>query len=163
MRYRDCPTVEVSKRIAGDPAEIWRLITDITTPTRFSAELQRVEWLEGDHIRVGARFRGHNTNPAIGEWQTECVVTEVEDGRRWVYDVQGGDGRAAATWGWEIDPGRDAVTLRHWGRMGPGSSGLSHAIASMPEKEGRIVARRLGEWEQNMRANLEGIDALIAG
>jgi hypothetical protein len=30
----------------------------------------------------------------------------------------------------------------------------------MPEKEERIVARRLEEWEANMRATLEGIKRL---
>jgi hypothetical protein len=33
----------------------------------------------------------------------------------------------------------------------------------MPEKEERIVARRLEEWRANMTANLEGIKALVEG
>ncbi|HME48304.1 hypothetical protein [Mycobacterium sp.] len=34
---------------------------------------------------------------------------------------------------------------------------MSVAIAATPEKEGRIVARRLQEWQQNMQANLDWI------
>jgi hypothetical protein len=99
VRYRDSPTVEASERIVGDPAEIWAVVTDITLPTRFSAELQKVEWLGGaQQVRVGARFRGYNGHPSLGEWQTECLVVEVEDRTRWVWDVEG-DGGPSATWG----------------------------------------------------------------
>ena len=38
--------------------------------------------------------------------------------------------------------------------MGPDPSGLSTVIAARPELEGRIVSRRLSDWEQGMRANL---------
>jgi len=41
--------------------------------------------------------------------------------------------------------------------MGPAPSGLTIAITAMPDKEERIVARRLEEYETNMRATLEGI------
>jgi hypothetical protein len=68
-----------------------------------------------------------------------------------------------ATWGFEVDPGRDAVTVRQWARMGPDPSGLSIAIDAMPEKEGRIISRRLGEWRTNMEANLAGIKGLVEG
>ncbi|ORV13615.1 SRPBCC family protein [Mycobacterium celatum] len=161
MRYRDCPTVEVSERIVGDPAEIWAVITDVTLPARFSTELQKVEWLDGaDHVTVGARFRGYSSHPSFGQWHTDCRVVEVEDHTRWVWEVEG-DGQASATWGFELDPTRDGAIVRQWARMGPGPSGLSPAIAAMPEKEGRIVARRLAEWEAGIRANLAGIKALF--
>jgi hypothetical protein len=44
--------------------------------------------------------------------------------------------------------------------MGPARSGLSLAIDRMPEKEERIVARRLREFEESMRATVEGIKRL---
>ena len=44
--------------------------------------------------------------------------------------------------------------------LGPAPSGLSIAITAMPDKEERIVARRLEEFEANMRATLEGIKNL---
>ncbi|MGH3560226.1 MAG: SRPBCC family protein [Mycobacterium sp.] len=161
MRYRDCPTVEVSERIVGDLAEIWAVVTDITLPVRFSPELQKVQWLDGaDHVSVGARFRGYNKHASLGEWQTDCRVVEVEEGTRWVWEVQG-DSEASATWSFEVDPTSDGAIVRQWGRMGPGASGLSAAIAAMPQKEGRIVARRLAEWEAGMHANVAGIKALI--
>jgi hypothetical protein len=48
-------------------------------------------------------------------------------------------------------------------RMGPAPSGLSIAIEAMPDKEEKIIARRLAEHERNMRANLEGIKLLAEG
>lgn len=163
MRYRDCPTVEVEERVAGDPAAIWALVTDIGLPARFSDELKAAEWIgEASGVGVGSRFRGRNQNDILGDWATECEVVEVEPGRRWTWDVHGPDG-VMATWGFEVDPGRDAVTVRQWARMGPGPSGLTPAIDSMPDKEGRIIARRIGEWRTNIAANLAGIKQIIEG
>lgn len=163
MRYRDQPTVQVEERIAADPAEVWRLVTDIEIPPRFSAELQRVEWLDGaTEPAVGNRFQGHNQNAHLGEWSTVCEVTEVEPGRRWTWQVTHGS-NVMATWGFEVDPGREAVTVRQFARMGPDPSGLSIAIEAMPDKESRIVSRRMDEWRENMAANLRGIKALAEG
>lgn len=157
MRYRDQPTTEVTQRIHCDLATAWRYVTDITVPARCSAELQTVEWLGGaDHVEVGARFRGRNTNEALGSWETVCEVVEVEEQRRWVYHVLGHDG-PIASWGFEVEPTSDGVLVRQWGRMGPGPSGLNIGIAAQPDKEARIVARRLAEWQRNMAANLEWI------
>ena len=50
--------------------------------------------------------------------------------------------------------------LRQWARLGPGPSGLSMAIESMPDKEQRIIARRLEEHRTNMTATLAGIKDL---
>ena len=161
VRYRDRPTVEVEERIAADPAAIWALVTDIDLPARFSDELQTVEWIGGaGGVAVGNRFRGRNQNSIIGDWETECEVVEVEQGRRWVWAVHGPDG-VMATWGFEVDPGREAVTVRQWARMGPGPSGLTPAIESMPDKEGRIISRRLAEWRANIAANLAGIREIV--
>ena len=163
MRYRDQPTVEVTERVAADPEVIWGLVTDIELPARFSTELQSVEWLDGaTSVAVGNRFRGHNQNVALGEWSTECTVVEVESGRRWCWTVAAGR-EQMATWGFEVDPGREATTVRQWARMGPDRSGLNLAIDAMPDKEARIIARRLDDWRTNMAANLAGIKALAEG
>jgi hypothetical protein len=161
MRYRDHPTVQVEERISGDPSLIWEAVTDIELPVGVSAELQSVEWLDGaTEVAVGSRFRGNNANSDLGEWSTESTVIEVEPGVRWVWQVNSGDD-VMATWGFEVDPGRDAVTVRQWARMGPDPSGLSIAIERMPDKEGRIVSRRLEQWRTNMAANLAALKARI--
>ena len=147
-------------------ATAWELVTDIGLPARCSAELQSVEWVgDDDRVRVGARFRGHNHHDALGTWETECEVVEVSGEsavRRWVWNVLAGEG-VGSTWAFEVEPARDGVLIRQWGRMGPAPSGLSIAIEARPELEGRIVARRLAEWEQGMRANLDYVRAAAEG
>ena len=161
MRYRDQPTIEVAQRVRCDVATAWKFVTDITLPARCSTELQDVEWLDGaDQLKVGARFRGRSRHEALGEWQTVCEVAEVEDQRRWVWNVLGPDG-VSATWAYEVEPARDGAIVRQWARMGPGPSGLSAGIAAQPDKEGRIIARRLAEWQQNMQANLDWIRSQV--
>ena len=150
--------------MACDVPAAWELVTDIGLPLRCSPELQSVEWL-GDHDRVcvGARFRGRNHHEALGTWATECEVVEVDDDgdiKRWVWNVLAGDG-VGATWAFEVEPTRDGVLIRQWARMGPAPSGLSVAIDARPELEGRIVARRLAEWEHGMRANLDYVRAKL--
>lgn len=163
VRYRDCPTVEVSRRIAVDPDTAWTAVTDIALPTRFSAELQGVAWLDGaTEPVVGARFEGVNRNEHLGEWTTTCTVTEVDPPRRWTWDVSAG-GEAWSTWGFEVDPVRDGVVVRQWMRMGPGRSGLNIAIDAMPDREGRIIEVRLAEHRAAMEANLAGLAAELGG
>jgi hypothetical protein len=42
-------------------------------------------------------------------------------------------------------------------QMGPGESGISELVAQMPDKEHRILRRRLAEHQANMTATLAGI------
>ena len=155
MRYRDQPTVEVTQRVNCDVPTAWKLVTDIGLPARCSPELQSVEWIgDADRVRVGARFRGSNEHAAMGSWQTECEVVEVEDERRWVWNVIGPEG-TAATWAFEVEPASDGVLIRQWARLGPGPSGLTFAITARPEMESRIIAKRLAEWQHNMQINLD--------
>ena len=161
MRYRDQPTIEVAERVPCDVATAWKLVTDITLPARCSVELQEVEWLDGaDSVKVGARFRGRNRHEAFGEWETVSEVAEVEDERRWVWNVIGPEG-VACTWAYEVEPASHGAIVRQWARMGPGPSGLSAAMTAQPGKEARIIARRLAEWKENMQANLDFIRSQV--
>lgn len=154
MRHRDQPTVEAVQRLSCDADTAWSYVTDITLPTKTSGELVAVEWLGGaDDVVVGARFRGRNRNQHLGEWETECEVVEVEAGRRWVWNVVSFNG-VGATWAFEVEPTSTGSLVRQWARMGPGPSGITMAIDAQPDKEARIVQRRLEEWHQNMVANL---------
>lgn len=163
MRYRDQPTIEVTQRVRCDVPTAWRYVTDINLPARCSTELQAVEWLDdADRVKVGARFKGRNQHEALGRWETVCEVVEVEDQRRWVWNVLGPDG-VGATWGFEVEPASDGALIRQWARIGPGSSGLSIGIAAQPDREARIIARRLFEWQRNMQANLDWVRSQVEG
>ena len=160
MRYADGPTTEVDVVVEADVDRVWELVSDITLPGRFSSELVDAEWLD-DGPALGARFVGRNHHDAIGGWETTSWVNRYEPGRRFGWAVSDPDD-PAATWWFELEPddGGGGVRLRQGMRMGPARSGLNAAIDAMPEKEERIIARRLEEHERNMRATLEGIKAL---
>ena len=156
---RDSVTVHID----AAPEKVWDLVSDVTQIGRFSPETFEAEWLDGaSGPAVGARFRGRNKHEAFGDWATVCEVVEVEDQRRWVYNVTGPEG-VSATWAFEVEPASDGVLVRQWARMGPGPSGLTPAIVAQPEKEARIVANRLSEWQKNMQANLDWVRSQAEG
>lgn len=68
--------------------------------------------------------------------------------------------KPAATWRFELEPDGDGTLLRQWVRLGPGWSGLTIAIERMPDKEDRIIQRRLDEHRENMLATVTGIKEL---
>lgn len=111
-------------------------------------------------MAVGARFRGHNASDQIGEWHTDPEVVEVEDGRRWVWQVGPADA-PIALWGFEVETGRDGVVVRQWAKMCDGTSPLSEFIAQHPDKESQIVAHRLSVWQNAMTANLAAIEEFV--
>ena len=137
--------------IDAPPSVVWELVSDISTPARFSAEQLGAEWIE-----EGVRFRGRNRHEAVGEWSTECVVVACEPEREFAYAV-GDPANPSASWRWSLAPEGSGTRLTHWMRMGPAPSGLTPAIEAMPDKEERIIARRLDEHRSNMLATLIGI------
>lgn len=159
VRYADSPSITITVEVAATPAVLWPLISDIDVPARFSAEFQGAEWIEGAVGPArGARFRGTNEHPVVGRWTTECTVVDCELERSFGWLV-GDPDDATATWGFELEPAGSVTLLRMWARMGPGPSGLTPVIEAMPDKEERIVERRLAEWRSNMEATIEGIKA----
>jgi hypothetical protein len=160
MKYSDGPSVEVQVRVEATAERVWALVADIELPARFSEEFQGATWLDDGGPRVGARFVGRNRHAALGEWETTSFVVRSEPPRLFEWAVTDADAPSASWW-FAIEPAHDGtVVLRQGTRLGPGRSGLNLAIDAMPEKEERIVARRLQEHERNMQATVEGVKAL---
>jgi hypothetical protein len=160
LRYADCPTAEATLRVAAPAATIWPYVCDIQTPARFSTEFQGGELLgEVRASGLGVQFRGHNFHPARGEWSTVSTICEFE--RERVFGWAVGDPEfPAARWRFTLTPDGDGTTITQWVQLGPGESGISDLIAQMPDKESRILQRRLAEHHANMVATLEGIKGL---
>lgn len=159
MKYAECPNVEVSIDIDATPSVVWNLVSDIGLSSRFSTEVSGADWIEdADGPALGARFVGHSAHDAIGEWTTICVVTGFEVERLFEWSVIGSEDNVSSIWRYTIDDAGDGnVRLVYWFQIGPGRSGLNVAIDRMPDKEDRIIARRLAEHEANMKAVMVGI------
>jgi hypothetical protein len=159
LRYADCPTTEAELTIDASPAAVWPIVCDISVPARFSSEFQGGEWLDAAGPSLGARFRGRNHHPARGSWETVSTICELEPERVFAWAV-GDPACPAARWRFTLEPDGQGTRIRQWMQMGPGASGVSELIAQLPDKEHRILQRRLAEHRANMTATLAGIKAL---
>ena len=160
LRYQDCPSAQADVLVAATPERVWPLVCDIELPAQFSSEFCGAEWLDGATApALGARFVGRNRHPAIGEWQTTSTVSEFEPGRRFGWSV-GDPEFPSARWRFLLEPDAGGTRVTQWMQIGPGPSGLTPAIEAMPDKESRILRRRLGEHQANMEATLAGIKQL---
>lgn len=162
MKYSDCPTVTVSIDVDASAAKVWGLVSDIGLSARFSTELSGAEWIDGaDGAALDARFVGTSAHEATGEWSTTCIVTGYEHEQLFEWSVIGRDDDVSSIWRYTIvDHGDGSVRLDFWFQMGPGRGGLNSAIERMPDKEERIVARRLGEHRSNMERVVSGVKQL---
>lgn len=158
VRYADGPTTTSTVHVAASPDVVWRLISDIDLPARFSDEFQGAEWIEGGES-VGARFRGRNWNEHMGEWSTVCTVTEWTPAAAFAYVVED-PANPTASWRFDLTPSDGGTDLSMTTILGPGPSGLTPLIERMPDKEEKIIANRLGMLRTNMDATLEGIRSL---
>jgi hypothetical protein len=163
MRYAEGPTVEAAVHVAAPPATVWPLVRDIQFVADTSEELQEAHWLpapegpaEGEAPTVGHRFRGRNSHPQAGEWETISTVVECDEERRFSWAVMDTE-NPTATWLFTLTPVEGGTELRQWVRMGPGPSNLTTVIEKMPDKEERIVAHRCREWQQSIERTLAGI------
>lgn len=159
-RYADTPTVEASTWIDADPARVWSLVSDIELMPTLSSELQSVQWEQGcGGPRVGARFVGYNEHEAFGQWSTTSHIVSCDEQREFCWAV-GEPESPSATWRFRLTPQGGGTELSYWMQMGPGRSGLSMAIDSMPDKEQKIVFVRMREFESAIGKTLAAIKRL---
>jgi hypothetical protein len=162
LRYSDCPTTQADVLIAAPAPVVWALVCDIQMPARFSSEFDGGEWLDGASCaEPGARFTGRNHHPAIGNWETTSTICEFRPEQVLAWAV-GDPDQPSALWRFTLAAGADGAGTRltQWMQIGPGPSGISAAIEAMPDKESRILHRRLKEHSTNITATLAGIKQL---
>ncbi len=162
MRFADRPSHSVEVVIDAPPAAVWAVATDLTRFGEWSPENRGGHWVDGaTGPALGARFRGVQEHPAIGQWETTSTVVECEPERCFAWTV-GDPANGAATWRFDLAGEGGGTRVRFSAVMGPGPSGTTMAIDRMPDKEERIVERRLQEWDRGMRAVLDGIAASVS-
>lgn len=164
MRHADRPTITEELYVEAPPERIWPLVSDPAFVAAQSPELQSVEWEAGedDGPAVGRRFVGTNSNKHFGQWQTTSTVIECDEPRTFAWAVGDLDEPNTA-WRFTLTASGGGTVVQQWGQLGFGDSGLHVAIKSMPEKEERIVERRLSEFRTAMQANLEAVKQAAEG
>lgn len=164
--------VRVSTDVRASAERVWELVTDISTPSRHSAEAAGATWEPGVQPGLGAVFKGRNAtddtgHPAINnvlirlvgrlEWETTCTVTRWEPGRSFEYGV-GTPGNPSALWGFRLEPLLGGgVRLEHHLRHGPARSGTSLAATENPDQAEAIAAGRFRVVRANLTRVIEGI------
>jgi nitroreductase len=159
----DGPGTVVEVDIKAPTGDVWPLVTDISFGADYSEEFLGARWADGvEGPAVGAQFIGRNRHPAIGEWEVPCFVHRYEEGKEFGWVTSDPD-NPGARWCFELSSIAGATRLRYSLILGPGPSGISAAIANMPDKEPRILFRRVEEHRANMQKVVDGIRAAVHG
>jgi hypothetical protein len=159
MRHADRPTAEEDLFVAAPPERVWPLIVDIGLVARVSDELVAARWVPDAGPAVGSCFVGTNHNEFFGEWTTTSTVIECDEPRAFAWAVGDVD-EPNTTWRFTLRPQDGGTTVGQWMQLGLGPSGLHLAIKNRPDREERIVERRLNQFRAAMRANLQEIKRL---
>ena len=162
MRFVDRPTARVTVEIAAAPETVWALCTDLPRFGEWSPENRGGTWVDGEGPALGARFRGVQEHPGRGRWETECTVTVCDRPNAFEWRLGEAD-LPGAVWGFELQASPTGTSLTEYVQMGPGPSGITEVIAAIPDKEERIIERRLAEYAAGLRAVLAGIKAAAEG
>jgi nitroreductase len=138
-----------------------RSITDIDLPARFSDEFLGAAWADPVAGAVlGAEFVGRNERPTIGTWEVPCYISDLDPRRTFAWVTSDAD-NPGARWRFDLEPIAGAVRLRFSVVIGPGPSGITAAVQARPEKESRIIDRRMAEHRANMARVVKGISDLV--
>lgn len=170
----DEPGTWVEVHVAAPIQLVWEIVTDIDAPAAFSDEFQGGTWI-GDGRGLGAAFVGRNRHPMIGEWEVTSYVHVFEVGRVFGWATVD-SANPGSHWQFTLSPADDekedsddgkranaddvkgsGTMLRYAMSLGPGPSGITMAITAMPDKEQRILERRLAEHHANMIRTVDGI------
>jgi len=159
----DGPGALVEADIAAPPAAVWAIVTDISFGADRSEEFLGARWEPAAPESgrpagpaLGAVFVGRNRHPAIGEWEVRCFVHRYLPEREFGWVTTDPD-HPGAQWWFSLTPTPTGTRLAYRCRIGPGPSGLTPAIERMPDKEPRILERRVGEHGPNMVRVVEAI------
>jgi nitroreductase/uncharacterized protein YndB with AHSA1/START domain len=161
MGLSDGPGTVAEVDIDATPAAVWRAVTDIDLPARFSEEFQGASWETDEDPHLGATFVGRNQHPAIGSWEVRCFVIAFEPERAFGWRTAEAADDAGASWRFDLEPNGGNTRLKFSVMIGPGPSGISVAIDAMPDKESRILRNRVAEHHANMQLTVEGIKTLV--
>jgi uncharacterized protein YndB with AHSA1/START domain len=99
--------------VDATPAEVYRLVSDVSSISRWSPNASEVAFDEGAGPVAGAWFSGHNRRDGK-EWITRSQVVRAEPGSAFVF-VVGGAENGIVEWSWTFQArGRGSVVEQSW-------------------------------------------------
>ena len=153
-------TRSVSIEIPREPKSLWKIVSDPSTPARFSNELQEASFAAGDSARVGAIIDGRNQNGGF-EWSTQSIVTKCDPPH--VFEWSVGDPDAPlATWSFVLNATPNGSILTHTVTLHESDSYVSRSIKENPETAEQLLNDRLAILVSNMQLSIQGIATLAA-
>jgi len=157
----DGPGTVVEVDIKAPTDAVWKMVTDISMGAGYSEEFLGARWADGfEGPALGAQFIGRNQHPKVGEWEVPCFVHRYDEGKEFGWVTSDPD-HPGARWCFQLASIAGATRLRYSLIVGPGPSGISAVIASMPDREPRILFRRIEEHRANMQRVVDGVKAAL--
>ncbi len=154
-------TGSVSVGVAAPPEALWGLVSDPSTPARFSPELVDAAFVDDGPARLGAEIEGHNKSDRF-TWTTRSTVVACAEPTSFAWST-GGTEAPAATWSFEVGRAAAGSTLTHRVVFHAGGEPLTAAIEAEPERGGEIVEQRMAQVLEGMQRVVSGIAALAEG
>ena len=99
--------------VDATPADVYRLVSDVSSISRWSPNASDVAFDEGAGPEAGAWFSGRNRRDGK-EWGTRSQVVRAEPGAAFVF-VVGGAENGIVEWSWTLHArGRGSVVEQSW-------------------------------------------------
>ncbi|RDI64056.1 SRPBCC family protein [Nocardia pseudobrasiliensis] len=144
-------------KIQASARQVYELIAQVETSSRWAAECVRNEWLDGaTGPRVGARFKGSNRR-GLFRWSTVATITDAELGRYFAFDVHSG-GTPVSRWEYELvdTPQGCLVIERAWERRPGWMKVVSFLIAGVWDRPARN-RNNIEQSQRRLKAVAEGL------
>ncbi|NGY63189.1 SRPBCC family protein [Lentzea sp. NEAU-D13] len=99
--------------VDATPADLYRLVSDVSSISRWSPNASDIVFDEGSGPEIGAWFSGRNRRDGK-EWTTRSQVVKAEPGAAFAF-VVGGAENGIVEWSWTFRPqGRGSVAEQSW-------------------------------------------------
>lgn len=141
--------------VDATPAEVYRLVSDVSSISRWSPNASEVAFDEGSGPEAGSWFSGHNRRDGK-EWTTRSQVVRAEPGAAFAF-VVGGAENGIVEWSWTFRAsGRGSVAAQSWRllRMDPVLGNTWEEVDALRDHmaaSAEATLTSLAEWITNNR------------
>ena len=142
------------------PRKVWEVVSDITTPIKFSDELKAVRWITEGETTTGSIFEGTNAIAGRNDWTTQCIVTAWKERQTFEWtttDVK----QPGAIWRFDIAEQGAGSRLRFSMVIGEKNNRSSAMATADTNQEQNVINARRQVHKANMQRTVEGIKSKV--